>query len=189
MVFSSLSFASWIKAVLRPYAVLGIPTAEVHNFQISALVLMNHVWLARNKLIFDNIQLVPFVLLKLIHLSSCQHLYAWQTGKPKLFVWVPPPMGSYKVNFDVAIRSPFAVAVVLRDHSGNFLAVDTLKLPVMDATLGEAHAALLASRLAVSYDCSSLVNERDSLLTILAIIDPQFFVEWNIAPIVFHIQL
>ena len=69
-------------------------------------------------------------------------------------------MGSYKVNFDVAIQSFFVVAAAtLRNHQGEFLAVNSLKLPSMEANLGEAHATLLAVRLAVSFGCHSLVNE------------------------------
>jgi hypothetical protein len=99
--------------------------------------------------------------------------------------WDPPPLCSFKVNFDVAIRPTFAVAgAVLRDHSGKFLAVNTLKLPPMDALMGEAHAALLASRLAVSMGCSPLIIEGDSLLTILALKDPLLFSDWIFAPVI-----
>jgi hypothetical protein len=55
--------------------------------------------------------------------------------------WEPPPLGFFKVNFDVAIRQTFAVAAaVLQDHFEKVLAVNTLKLPPMDALMGEAHA-------------------------------------------------
>jgi hypothetical protein len=103
---------------------------------------------------------------------------------------VPLPWGSCKVNFDVAIQPTFVIAAaVLRDHSGNYLAINTLKLPLMDANLGEAHAALLAARLAHSFCCSSLIIEGDSLLTILIITDPHLFENWNSAPVISDIRL
>jgi hypothetical protein len=80
-------------------------------------------------------------------------LLAWQNSN--LVDWNPLPLDSFKVNFDVAIRPTFAVAAaVLRDHSEKFLAVNALKLPLMDALIGEAHAALLAPKLTVSMGCS-----------------------------------
>jgi hypothetical protein len=70
----------------------------------------------------------------------------------------------------------FAVAiVVLRDHSENFLVVNTLKLPPIDALMGEAHTALLASWLAISMGCSPLIIEGDYVLTILALNDHLLF--------------
>jgi hypothetical protein len=76
----------------------------------------------------------------------------------------------------VAIRPTFVVAaIVLQEHSENFLTINTLKLPPMDALMGEAHAALLASRLTVSMDCSPLIIEGDSLLTILIFKDHFLF--------------
>jgi len=76
----------------------------------------------------------------------------------------------------VAIRPTFVdAAIVLQEHSENFLTINTLKLPPMDALMGEAHAALLASRLTVSMDCSPLIIEGDSLLTILIFKDHFLF--------------
>lgn len=75
-------------------------------------------------------------------------------------------------------------AATLRDHSGNFMAVNSLKLPSMDANLGEAHTTLLTLRLAVSFGCSPLIIEGDSLLIIIAIKDPLLFSDWNTALII-----
>jgi hypothetical protein len=103
----------------------------VHEFQISALVLMDNIWFARNKLIFEAVQPVPSSLLKRIHSVTSHHLEAWFVRHSEFSIWLPPPPGFHKVNFDVAIRSSFAVAAAtLRDHQGNFLAVHSLKLPI-----------------------------------------------------------
>jgi hypothetical protein len=63
---------------------------------------------------------------------------------------------------------------MLRDHNGNFVAICSKKLVAIDANLGEAHATLLATKLEVSFSSTSLIIERDSLLTIIAIKDPPF---------------
>jgi hypothetical protein len=101
--------------------------------------------------------------------------------------WDPLPLGSFKVNFDVAIRPTFAVAAaILRDHSEIFLAVNTLKLPPIDALMDEAHATLLAFRLAVSMGCSPLIIEGESLLTILTLNDHLLFSDWIFTPVIFN---
>jgi hypothetical protein len=79
-------------------------------------------------------------------------------------------------------------AATLRDSSGNFLAVHSLRLPSVDANKGEALAALLAVRIAQSFGCSSLILEGDSLLSILAVTDPRFCAEWNTESIFLDIR-
>jgi hypothetical protein len=95
-----------------------------------------------------------------------------------------------KVNFDVAIRPDFfVIAATLRDHNGDFVAVCSKKLAAMDANLGEAHAALLAIELSVSFSSTSLILEGDSLLTIIAIKDPHpTFSGWASSPVIFDLQ-
>jgi len=62
---------------------------------------------------------------------------AWQNSN--LADWDPPLLSSFKVNFDVVIHLIFVVAVaVFQDHSEKFMAVNTLKLPPIDALMGEA---------------------------------------------------
>jgi hypothetical protein len=94
----------------------------------------------------------------------------------------------FKVNFNVAIRPNFTVAATtLRDHNGNFVVVNSLKLSPMNAILGEAHAALLVIRLAYVHGCSPLVIEGDSLLTILAIKVPHLFLDFISAPVISNV--
>jgi hypothetical protein len=77
MAFAHLPFISWIKAVLHPHSVLGVPIADVKKFQISALVLMDSIWFARNKLLFDGVQPEPVGLLKE---SSLPLPITWRPG-------------------------------------------------------------------------------------------------------------
>lgn len=116
-----MPFAGWIKAILRPHAVLSIPAASVHEFQISTLVLMDNIWLACNKLLFETAQPVPSTLLKRIKTLITHHMEAWCLRHPIFSLWLPPPLGTFKVNFDVAVRSSFAVAAAtLTNHLRKF---------------------------------------------------------------------
>jgi hypothetical protein len=130
------------------------------------------------------------ILLKKIKSSISHHLEAWCLRHPSFSIWTPPPVGSFKVNFNTAIRPSFAVAAaILRDHSGNIMAVNTLKLPYVDANKGEAYAALLAVRLASSFGCPSIILEGGSLLTVLAIKEPQLFLDCNTKFVISNINL
>jgi hypothetical protein len=139
-IFSSLSIEEWSKALIRPQPHLGISLKAVNEFQLSALVTMDHIWLARNKLINDE---VPQITLKLINFSLNAHLFAWKDRLSSNWGLVPL-MGSQKVNFNLAIRPLFAVAELLQ------------------ATIIEM--SLLAANLTSSLGCSALILEGDSLL-------------------------
>jgi hypothetical protein len=52
------------------------------------------------------------------------------------------------------------------------------KLPPSEALVGEVIAFLLAIQLSLSFSCSSLLLEGDSLLSILAIKKGQLFSKW-----------
>jgi hypothetical protein len=83
--------------------------------------------------------------------------------------WVPPSFG-FQANFDAAIRPSFSVVTaVLSDHFGFILAACTKKLPHVEASVGEAMAALLAAWFAALFGCSSIHLEGNCQLTILAI--------------------
>jgi len=43
-------------------------------------VLMDHIWFARNKLIYDDISPVPLNTLKCTRTTTQHHLLAWQNG-------------------------------------------------------------------------------------------------------------
>lgn len=90
----------------------------------------------------------------------------------------------------MAVRSDFAVATtVISDHSKNIITAATLKLPFTDALLGEASAALLTTKLAVSTGIGNFFLERDALLVILAINRQLMFSSWNFANIILDIGL
>jgi hypothetical protein len=96
----------------------------------------------------------------------------------------------FKANFDVAVRDSFSVAAgVICDSSGSIIFAATLKLPSTDALLGEASAALLASRLASSAGLDNISLEGDSLLVSLALNSPSLFSSWNFCNLISDTRL
>jgi hypothetical protein len=130
--------------------------------------------------------------LKAIHQVSCTynfHLEAWNS-KALPALWLPPAKGWVKLNFDVAVKDSFSVAAaVVSDENGDILNAATQKLHGSDALQGEAHAALLAVRLAYSMGCRLIALEGDALLVILAINNPPLFSSWNFANCLADIRL
>jgi hypothetical protein len=182
---SSQTIVAWAVSLLHPSSSFGILQQDVHRFQISVLVLLDHIWMAHNSLIHRGPQPDPDSVAKQISSSTIHHLHTWKSGSSLAEEWLPPPLGSFKANFDVAIRPEFAVAAAtFRYHDGNFVMVCSKKLPSLDANLGEAHAVLLAISLVVSVGCTALCLKGDSLLTIVAVNDPLLFYAWASAPLI-----
>jgi hypothetical protein len=75
---ASLPIDEWSKALLRPCAFLGIPKGKVLFFQISALVSLDHIWLARNTLVHDGTNPDPANSLKSVISAVKSHLKAWK---------------------------------------------------------------------------------------------------------------
>jgi hypothetical protein len=90
-----------------------------------------------SKLIHVNINPYAPDILKLIKLLIRSHLSAWQNSIHGSVPWQPHPPGSVKANFDVAIRSTFAVAAaVLSDSNGCIISAITHKLHFVDVNMG-----------------------------------------------------
>jgi hypothetical protein len=146
--FADKPIADWVLAILDPVTWLSIPKFEVKKFQLFAVLAMDLIWFSRNKLIHEAVTPVPDkIQLQLSSLVS-RHVSAWKDAAlPSL--WIPPLPGSFKANFDVAVRDSFSVAAaVISDSSGDIIFAATSKLLGTDALMGEAAAALLASQLA-----------------------------------------
>jgi hypothetical protein len=187
--YSSRPIHEWILAIVSPTEKLGIPIADVRKFQFFAVLTLDLIWLSRNKLIHEALQPDPHKVSHQLHASLDSHLLAWSKASlPSL--WIPPCVGSAKGNFDVAIKDNFAVAAaVLSDSSGEIFAAATLKLHSSDVLLGEASAALLATRLARSSGLDVFLLEGDALLVSLAINQPALFSSWHFNSVISDICL
>jgi hypothetical protein len=45
-VFTDITISSWIRILLRPNALLGIPLNEVFEFQLTAVIVLDQIWFA-----------------------------------------------------------------------------------------------------------------------------------------------
>jgi len=170
-----------VLAILFPYEKLAIPKHDARRFQLFASITMDLIWFSRNKLIHD--VLFPSAA------KVLQHILAWNDrSSPSL--WFPPLLGSFKGNFDVTIMGSFSVAAAtISDSSGSIILAATQHLYSSDVILGEATAALLATRLAVILGRVDFTLERDSLLVTLAINSPPTLSSWWFCNIVSDISV
>jgi hypothetical protein len=126
-MFRNQSIELWIKAILRPHSMLAIPERDTHEFQIMAAITMDHIWFARNQFIHKAVKSeVP--TMTQITLSS-----GTSFGLAEL----------YSISSNLLVE-----AAVLSDSESNIISAATRRLPPVEANVGEAHAALLAVKLA-----------------------------------------
>jgi hypothetical protein len=136
--FSILPITHWIKVLIKPHHFLSIPKEEVWRFQILAAVVMDHIWFSRNQIIHTAQQPEIDKSIKQIFTSYRAHLSAWHSSI-SISAWSPPPVGSMKANFDVAVRKDFSVAAaVLSDCHGCIFAAATKRLSSVDVTLARS---------------------------------------------------
>jgi hypothetical protein len=80
-------------------------------------------------------------LLTQIQTSIAIHYKAWSD----IYSWSCPPIGSLKLNFDVAVRNSFMVAAAdITDHDGIILSAVARRLPSLNVNAGDVNAALRA---------------------------------------------
>ncbi|KAB1203086.1 hypothetical protein CJ030_MR8G005520 [Morella rubra] len=116
--------------------------------------------------------LIDPVTVKSIHKVVREHLVAWQHKREQRSIswWSPPPLGTIKVNFDVAMRDSFAVgAAVLKDHRGLVVGAVVKKLPKVDPEDGEIWAAQIGLEEARRCGFRKILVEGDSIRAIDAI--------------------
>jgi hypothetical protein len=121
------------------------------------------------------------VLVKSVRRTTLDRAIAWKYSSlmTKEF-WSPPPAGSFKINFNTAIRKQFLVqAAVCRDSKGHIIKAISRINPPCDATYGEALAAQLAASLVVSLILKNFSLDGDSSVIIAAMLTPAFSQDWH----------
>jgi hypothetical protein len=184
--WSSLSPSNWIQGILAPHSVLGIPLADCHLFQIYASVLCDQIWYARNKAVHAGSIPDISALASSIRKAALDHAAAWKSISPLIKeLWSPPPAGSFKINFDTAIRASFSVqAAVCRDSKGKIIKAIAQTNPSCEPTYGEALAAQLAASLAAGLKLTKFSLEGDSQIVINALTTPSITVDWHIESVI-----
>jgi hypothetical protein len=110
------------------------------------------------------------------------HAAAWQsTSSLVKEFWSPPSAGSFKINFDTAIRENLSVQVAIcRDSTGKIVKAISQINPPCDPNFGEALAARLAASLAASLHQKNFSLEGDSTVVISALNNPSISLDWHI---------
>jgi hypothetical protein len=123
--WTSLSLSDWIKGILTPHSLFGIPLADSYHFQIYVAVFCDLMWFYRNQAVHNGI--LPEVSKLAAHINhvSLEHLAAWTSKlSPLRELWSPPPPDFFKINFDTAIRDDFSSqAAVCRNSSGKIIKI------------------------------------------------------------------
>jgi hypothetical protein len=163
----------WCNIILHPEKI-GIPLPDIHLFQLFATVACDQIWMARNKVLHEDIvpnaMIISFTINRIVKL----HHSAWSNKlTPKLAVWEKPFAACFKINYDVAICSNFsAQAAVCRDSFGTIISCSTIISPPCAPVYGEAKAAFLACQLALCLGMSQFILEGDSLIIALSLRKP-----------------
>lgn len=104
---------------------LNLLLDQLNNFICFAAILFDSIWYFRNQIFHHGGELDISALLRLIHKRYFEIIAAWQELAPHPApIWHSPPVNSWKINFDVAIRKTFSLAAtVCRDSEGHVLFV------------------------------------------------------------------
>jgi hypothetical protein len=118
--------------------------------------------------------------------TALAHFAAWSSKTSKIVeVWSPPAKGSFKINFDTAIRDNFsAQTAVCRDSNEKIIKAISHISPPCDSNFGEALAALLVASLVVSLQLKKFTIEGDSLTVITALQHPSISQDWFIDSVI-----
>uniref|UniRef100_A0A2N9I1Q5 Uncharacterized protein n=1 Tax=Fagus sylvatica TaxID=28930 RepID=A0A2N9I1Q5_FAGSY len=131
-----------IKRFIHPLSTLNIEETQVQEFSLFAVLMCDHLWMARIRAKFQNKQAEPLNIAREVNDSFVSHCKAWKEGssrKSEIQLWCLPPMGWVKCNFDAAIRDPGnVIAMVCRTNAWSEL------LQPGEPIWGEVRAALFA---------------------------------------------
>ncbi|XP_012859003.1 PREDICTED: uncharacterized protein LOC105978134 [Erythranthe guttata] len=93
-------------------------------------------------------------------------------------VWCPPPLGTYKINFDAAFpdsQDYYRIAAVARDHQGVCVKWRMKCIPGRPTVAdGEAHAAMMAAEMVSMQAWTSVILEGDCKAVISAFLEGNF---------------
>jgi hypothetical protein len=148
--------------------------------------LFDLLWFARNKTVHEGSILDISSLASSIRKTTLAHVAAWQsTSSLVKEFWSPPFAGSFKINFDTAIREKFSVqATVCRDSTRKIVKALSQTNPPCDPNFGEALATRLAASLVASLHLKNFSLEGDSAVVISALNNPSISLDWHIESII-----
>ncbi|XP_042974825.1 uncharacterized protein LOC122306461 [Carya illinoinensis] len=129
------------------------------------VMIARDIWQRRNKLVFEGSFLHPRLLaqraahqLEDFKLAQVVPMPDSRLHTNQASIWSPPPEGTVKVNWDVAVseaRDRVGIGLIARDHRGNVIAVKRVAregcvAPLLAEAMGGLHVAMFASELNLS---------------------------------------
>lgn len=151
---------------------------DSHESVSMCIFLAWQIWKARNGWVFNHVPVDPIETLKRAEFAwsefySCTNTQQVQahdiphsTTSAK---WSPPPSGLLKANCDVAKsgnKSRAAIAVILRDHTGQVVDGRASIVHALSASHGEALAIRLAGKLLMDNQICEAIIESDNKVVI-----------------------
>ena len=129
------------------------------------------IWYSRNSVVYDHVQWCAGGIIdkaeNLLDEFRAANAGPQLAPAPLPSWWTPPPVGLYKVNFDAAWakdHSEGGIGVVIRDHSGSFLAgLSKSGCRVSSAEAAELVAAYEAINFAVDAGFRNFLLEGDNI--------------------------
>ncbi|KAK9283424.1 hypothetical protein L1049_011666 [Liquidambar formosana] len=185
--FHHLSLEDWLIIILLNGLGLCLDSSDAKHFLIFAAVLMDMTWFSCNRVVFDKVELNPTELLLSIEKLSLEHLHSCYSryrpveahSKP---IWIPPPQGWVKINFDVAIRHSLSVlAAIFRDSAGHFLFAWTSLDGPLEPMVAEAKVACFALSNAWSSHLFNIILEGDAAVVLDTLAHEDLTPPWAIA--------
>lgn len=172
----NLSFHNWIKsnASCKTLSQNQIPLGTLFVYSLW------HLWIARNKKIFENNTFSPYISsnLALMKATEFYHLTASTTKKntnPSYLIgWIAPPPGFVKINTDGAhnhTSNLISAGGIIRNDQGHFICCFNKFLGHGNALLAELWGISLGLNLCISRGFSNVIAETDSLLAANLIAD------------------
>ncbi|KAI8021569.1 hypothetical protein LOK49_LG03G01640 [Camellia lanceoleosa] len=134
------------------------------------------IWKDRNNFVFKHIEIAPFSTLFRARTAKLEFDKAACTDDMPLqpeggslrrnIIWQAPNLGTYKINYDVAIKkgsSEASVAILLRDSGGRLIDGLTQSWRVSSSLQGEALACRCACQLAQARNLNMVEIEGDNM--------------------------
>lgn len=92
--------------------------------------------------------------------------------------WERPPLGRFKVNWDVAIDKNvqcMSFGIIIRDHHDHVCVVKSMRVNgIQEPAVGEAMAALVAVELSKERDIQDIILEGDSMQVVQTLKEHDF---------------
>ncbi|XP_042983410.1 uncharacterized protein LOC122312832 [Carya illinoinensis] len=172
--FASIGITKWVECILNPENPLKIPSQQIQQFQLFALLSMDCLWFLRNKIVHDSFSYNLDTFVNGVLKNFKEHCNAWgnkllnnlRNGKAM-------PQDHYLLTFDVAVRKNGSTAAAFcRTGEGLVAFVITNFTTSQNPNQGEALALYTGIKEVEAQRIKKVTIGGDSQVVISAIEDP-----------------